>query len=84
MTNREIAESFAARFDPPLKVVQTMNIDRILVRDGWMCAYHDSTRNIGVTFVVFDSGMYKAYLEAVGIGDPSNAADNILAGLNHA
>lgn len=79
--NKDIALAFASRFDPPLNVVATQNINGVPAKDGFMCAYHDKARKIGVTFVVFGDGHYQAYLECTGQGDATKAADSILAGL---
>lgn len=74
MTNHAIALAFAARFDPPLKVVHTMNINGKPVQDGYMCAKHDDATGMGCTLLVFGDGKVKAFMEYVGGAEQAEAA----------
>lgn len=84
--NKDIAEAFAARFTPPLKVVATQRVNGVPVPNGFMCACHDQGRNIGVTFVVYGPGVIHAYLEATAAQANEDVAedmaDAIMAGLH--
>ena len=86
--NKDIAEAFAARFTPPLNVVATQRVNGMPVKNGFMCAYHDQARSIGVTFVVFGPGVVHAFLEATAVHAHEDVdvvedmADAIIAGLH--
>lgn len=67
--NREIAEVFAAQFDPPLAVVQTQRINNVPYRDAWVCAVYDEALGYGVTAHVFHERVH-AYVEANASTDP--------------
>ena len=66
--NREIAEAFAAQFDPPLAVVQTQRVNNVPHRDAWMCAVWDEAAGYGITAHAF-GGQLHAYVEAMGSDD---------------
>lgn len=67
MTNKEIAELFAAQFDPPLSICHVHNVNSKPVKDAWMAAYWDGARRMGITAHAVD-GRLHAFLECEGEG----------------
>jgi hypothetical protein len=76
--NREICETFAAQFDPPLGVVGTENVDGKPSPGAVMCAYWDGAQGMGVTCIVHKQ-IVRAYLECVGDRDTAERAGQLLA-----
>lgn len=61
--NRRLVQAFAEQFDPPLAVHPCANIDGKPVEDGFMCAFFDDDRSIGVTALAWGNGRFKAFVE---------------------
>jgi hypothetical protein len=77
-SNREIAEAFAAQFEPPLTVVHTERINNRPVADAWLVAYFDKARGYGITAHAF-GGRLHAYLEAGTDGGEAEHAGRLMA-----
>lgn len=77
-TNREIAESFAAQFNPPLPVVKTEHINMRPVQDAWCITFWDAKTRRGVTAHVMH-GRLHAYLETEVGEDGAEAAGAMIA-----
>lgn len=72
--NEQALRTFADEFDPPLKVVPTQNIGGQRVAFGYMAAYWDPGREVGVTALCWGRGHFKAYIEATGSSDVAGEA----------
>lgn len=77
--NQAALTEFASKFDPPLKVVGTQNIDNRKVAHGFMAAYHDPEREIGITAICWGKGHFKAFLEITGAYDVAEDAGQFLS-----
>ena len=78
MTNREIAEAFAAQFNPPLSVVGTKKINGKHVADAWLVAYYNKDTGRGITAHSF-AGKLHAYLETLVPGKEAESAGHLMA-----
>jgi hypothetical protein len=74
--NREIAEAFAAQFDPPLHVVQTQRINGVPHRDAYLVAVFDPKTGWGITMHAF-AGQLHAFIEVQG--EQAEAAGKLMA-----
>lgn len=77
-TNKEIAEAFAAQFDPPLRVTRTERVDNIPQPEAYNVAYWDNARQLGITAVVHH-GQIHAFIEAAGDGAIAESAGLVMA-----
>jgi hypothetical protein len=76
--NREIAEAFAAQFDPPPPVVQTHRINNVPHRDAWLVAVYDASTGVGITAHAY-GGQLHAYIEVLADGDAAVEVGKVMA-----